>query len=100
VDIVRYLINEQGCSIACQNKYGDTPLLEACREGHLAVVEMLLTTQDCSTTYNKHGRILLHYSISVNCMSQSTCLDAHLPFWPKMKIYVVLKGNERHNSYQ
>lgn len=21
-------------------------------------------------------------------------------FWPKMKIYVVLRGNERHNSYQ
>ena len=65
VDIVRYLVSEQGCSTACQNKNGDTLLHMACREGHLAVAEYLLTGQDCSAacvSKNTYGRTLLHYS--------------------------------------
>ena len=62
-DIVRYLVSERGCSTACQNNKGNTPLLEACKtSGRLAVVEILLTAQDCSIACSKHSRILLHYS--------------------------------------
>ena len=65
VGIVRYLVSEQRCSTACQNKNGDTPLHKACRAGHLAVTEILLTGQDCSAaciSKNNFGETVLHYS--------------------------------------
>ena len=31
VDIVKYLVSEQGCSGACQNKNGNTPLHMTCK---------------------------------------------------------------------
>ena len=63
VDIVRYLVSEQGCSTACQNKFGDTPLHVACRKRHLAVVKALTSGQDCKAAcncQNKDGDTPLH----------------------------------------
>ena len=63
VDIVRYLVSEQGCSTACQNKFGDTPLHVACRKRHLAMVKALTSGQDCKAArncQNKDGATPLH----------------------------------------
>ena len=63
VDVVRYLVSEQGCSTACQNKNGDTPLHEACREGHLVMVKALTSGQyykAASNSQNKDGDTPLH----------------------------------------
>jgi len=62
VEIVRYLVSERGSSTVYQSKDGNTPLLEACSNRHLAVVEILLTARDCNTACSKHSTILLHYS--------------------------------------
>ena len=51
--------------LACQNKNGDTLLHEACRAGHLATAEILLTGKNCSAaciSRNKYGKTVLHYS--------------------------------------
>ena len=57
VDIVRYLVSEQGCSTACQNKWnGDTPLHVACRKGHLSIVKALTSGQDCKAACNCHNK--------------------------------------------
>ena len=92
VDIVRYLVSEQGCSTVCQNNNGDTPLLEACETGRLvAVVEILLTAQDCSIACSIHSQILLHYScrygwldvtrklVEYNCDPESKNEDGDTP---------------------
>ena len=50
------------CDPESRDWYDNTPLLEACRCRCLAVVEVLLTTQDCSTVCNNVSRIPLHYS--------------------------------------
>ena len=63
VDIVRYLVSEQGCSTAYQNKNDDTLLHEACRVGHLAMVKALTSGQDCKAACNcrnKNGDTPLH----------------------------------------
>ena len=57
-----YLVSEWGCSTACQNKNGCTPLHEACRDGHLTFANILLTTQDCSAACKEHSRILVQFS--------------------------------------
>ena len=62
MDMVKYLVSEQGCSTACQNKDGDTPLLIACSKEHRAMVEILLTGQNCSIACNKHCETPLHPS--------------------------------------
>ena len=65
MDSVRYLVSEQGCNVACQNKYGDTPLHVACTKGHLAMAEILLTGKNCSAacvSKNSSGITVLHYS--------------------------------------
>ena len=51
-----------GGAVQPQNYSGNTPLLMACRDAHLAVVEILLTAQDCSIAYDKYSRFPLHYS--------------------------------------
>ena len=61
LDIVRYLVSEQGCSTACQNKNGDIPLHVACREGHVDIVRYLVSEQGCSTAcQNKNCDTPLH----------------------------------------
>ena len=41
---LRYLVSEQGCSTACQNKDGDTPLHVACKWNRTSIVQFLLST--------------------------------------------------------
>ena len=63
VDIVRYLVSEQGCNTTLQNKDGDTLLHKACRKGHLAMVKALTSGQDCKAAcncQNKKGDTPLH----------------------------------------
>ena len=49
MDIVRYFVSERGCSTACQNKDGDTPLHVACSEGDVDIVKYLVSERGCST---------------------------------------------------
>ena len=44
VDIVRYLVSDEGCGVACQSKKGDTPLHVACKWKRTPVVQFLLST--------------------------------------------------------
>ena len=61
MDIVKYLVSERGCSTACQNKNGDTPLYVACREGHVDIVRYLVSEQGYSIAcQNKNGDTPLH----------------------------------------
>ena len=63
VDIVRYLVSEQGCSTTLQNMDGNTLLHKACREGRLPMVKALTSGQDCKAAcnlQNKNGDTPLH----------------------------------------
>ena len=71
VDIVRYLVSEQKCSVVCQNRKGDTSLHMACREGCLTMVKALTSGQDSKAArncHNKDGDTPLH----------ETCRKGHL----------------------
>ena len=46
VNIVKYLVSELGCSVACQNESGNTPLHVAFYKGHVDVVRYLVSTTD------------------------------------------------------
>ena len=66
VDIVRYLVNECGCSISWQDSLGNTPLhLAASVRTHLPITEILIMGLDCSGVgkcKNKDGKTPLHFS--------------------------------------
>ena len=56
VDIVRYLVSEEGCSTACQNNDSDIPLRLAYNGGHVDIVRYFVSEQGCSTAcQNKDG---------------------------------------------
>ena len=57
VDMVRYLVSEQGSNTACQNNNGDTPLHEAFRQRNLSMVEAITGGWDCQ---NQGGNTPLH----------------------------------------
>ena len=50
MDIVLYLVSEQGCNTACQNNDGNTPLHVACHEGYVDIVRYLVGERECSTS--------------------------------------------------
>ena len=50
VNIVKYLVSELGCSVACQNESGNTPLHVAFYKGHVDVVRYLVNTTDHGST--------------------------------------------------
>ena len=63
VDIVRYLVSEQGCSTTLQNMDGNTLLHKACREGCLPMAKALTSGQDCKAAcnlQNNNGDTPLH----------------------------------------
>ena len=61
VDIVRYLVSEQGCSAVCQNKNGNTALHVACYWSHVDIVRYLVSEQGCCPAYqDKNGDTPLH----------------------------------------
>ena len=75
VDIVRYVVSEQGCSTVCQNKNGDTPLHVACYKGHVDIVRYLVSEQGCSTAcQNKDGNIPLHMACRAGHLAMAEIL--------------------------
>ena len=44
LNITRYLISEAYCDPSCKDKYGNTPLHDACLNGRAQIVEYLLST--------------------------------------------------------
>jgi len=61
VDVVIYLVSEQGCNTTYQNKNGDTPLHMACRKGHIDMVRYLVSEQGgITTSQNNNGDTPLH----------------------------------------
>ncbi|KAI5839152.1 hypothetical protein DFP73DRAFT_614649 [Morchella snyderi] len=42
-EVIKYLVEERAASVDCQNDKGETPLHKACRAGHHAAVEMLIS---------------------------------------------------------
>ena len=67
MDFVRYLVSERGCSTACQNNDGDTPLHVACHESHADIVRYLVYVQECSVScQNEDGDTPLHVACRCN----------------------------------
>ena len=57
LDVTKRLVEEYHCDPESEDEAGDTPLHEACREGHVDIVRYL----GCSTTcHNKKGDTPLH----------------------------------------
>ena len=57
VDMVRYLVTEQGSNTTYRNNSGDTPLREAFRQRNLSMVEAITSGWDCQ---NHGGNTPLH----------------------------------------
>ena len=47
MDVIQYLISEQGCDPALPDNVGDMPIHIACLGGHLNVVKYLINEQRC-----------------------------------------------------
>ena len=64
IDVVKYLINECNCDIMTPDKYGDTILHDAAREGSLDVMKYLINTHHYNLmTTNNNGRTVLHRAV-------------------------------------
>lgn len=61
-DVIKYLVEERGATINCQNDRGETPLYNACLAGHRSTVEVLITlSADASIISKPYGLSPLHW---------------------------------------
>ena len=58
LDVTRRLVEQYHCDPESRDWYGDTPLYEACRGGHVEIVRYLVTERGCSTTCQKNNPLL------------------------------------------
>ena len=63
MNIIQYLITEQGCDLRTPDNNDALPLHITCCSGHLTVTKYLITEQHCDPTCrDKYGRTPLHYA--------------------------------------
>ena len=63
LNIVKYLIEEQGCSVKARDEHGDTPLHDACTNGSIDTVKYLTAQKGCDPeAKNNTGETPLKYA--------------------------------------
>jgi ankyrin repeat protein len=67
VKAVRRLVGTEGVCIDVRNRDGNTPLLLACRGGHLEIMTILLEAGADKSVESKRGETLLHYAVHTSC---------------------------------
>ena len=61
MNIIEYLITEQGCDPTILNNDGNLPVHIACRNGHLNATKYFITEQKCDpNSRGQYGRTPLH----------------------------------------